>query len=342
MKYILDIGIAQTAGAASKPRSDIDTVLERAGWRRINLYDLEKKTPFRQLEMAGRLLWMKFCLKKTDLVLIQWRISLLKPFFYCEFEKLIPCRKILFIHDIDSLRQEENDFYEKDRFNRYDAVIVHTEAMKEWMREHGIYRDMFVLGIFDYLTDHQPDYNCHAGNEYAVVFAGSLSRKKSGFLYREFEPVHYRLVLYGTDYTGDLSRNRIYKGQIKPDEITGSIEGDFGLVWDGDSLDDCSGAYGRYLKYNCPHKTAMYIAAGLPVIVWSESAMAGFVRKNQVGICVDSIYDIEHVLAELSSDDYEEMLGHVKEQQAKVADGYHITKAVREIEEYLQFERAGH
>ncbi len=339
MNYILDIETVQTAGAGVKPRSDVDAVLEKNGWKRKNLYDLAKKAPFRQLQMLAVLLWMQFCLKKTDVVFIQWKITLLKPFSSFAFEKAGSCRKIMFIHDIDSLRREEPVFCEKERFNRCDAVVAHTKAMKEWLEEHGVSRKIFVLGIFDYLTEYMPDYkqrvHRQTGKAYEVVFAGNLSRQKSGFLYQPFKPVHYSLVLYGPDYAGDTGCGKIYKGVLKPDEMAGGIQGDFGLVWDGSSLDGCSGAYGRYLRYNCPHKMAMYLACGLPVIVWSGSAMAGFVRENQIGICADSVLEIDEMLAGLTAGDYDVLLECVREQQKKVAGGDYTAKMARDIGEYF-------
>ena len=34
-------------------------------------------------------------------------------------------------------------------------------------------------------------------------------------------------------------------------------------MWDGPSPDTCAGVYGAYLRYNNPHKTSLYLAAGL-------------------------------------------------------------------------------
>ncbi|UXZ08780.1 hypothetical protein F1B95_08005 [Clostridium perfringens] len=65
----------------------------------------------------------------------------------------------------------------------------------------------------------------------------------------------------------------IYKKSLSPKEIVEKIEGDFGLIWDGTSINICDGSFGEYTKFNTPHKLSMYIASEIPVIVWKEAKM---------------------------------------------------------------------
>lgn len=62
----------------------------------------------------------------------------------------------------------------------------------------------------------------------------------------------------------------IWHGSFKPEESPEHLQG----VWDGDSVDTCAGNTGAYLRYNNPHKTSLYLACGMPVIVWKEAAIA--------------------------------------------------------------------
>ena len=50
----------------------------------------------------------------------------------------------------------------------------------------------------------------------------------------------------------------------------------------------CTGQYGEYLKINSPFKFSLYLAANRPVVVWSKSALASYVKEYKLGICVDS------------------------------------------------------
>ena len=58
------------------------------------------------------------------------------------------------------------------------------------------------------------------------------------------------------------------------------MEGSFGLVWDGISVETCAGVYGEYLKVNNPHKTSLYLASGIPVIIWKEAAWLSLLNAN--------------------------------------------------------------
>ena len=69
----------------------------------------------------------------------------------------------------------------------------------------------------------------------------------------------------------------------------------------------CSGNTGEYLKYNNPHKLSLYMASGLPVIVWKKSAIAEFVLSNNVGIAVDSIFEIKDNINKITDEQYADM-----------------------------------
>ena len=111
-----------------------------------------------------------------------------------------------------------------------------------------------------------------------------------------------------------------------------NLEGSFGLVWDGTSVDSCLGLYGGYLKYNNPHKVSLYLTAMLPVIVWSNSAMADFVTKNKLGITVDKLEDISKKIAELTEEEYKEMINNAKNVSNSLKQGKYLSKAIEKLE----------
>ena len=123
----------------------------------------------------------------------------------------------------------------------------------------------------------------------------------------------------------------IYKGSFKPDEVPGVLEGSFGLVWDGNTASTCGGNTGEYLRYNNPHKTSLYLASGIPVIVWSEAAMSGFVSENHVGIAVGSLYEIEEKVNAISDADYKEMKDNAIAVSAKLRSGYYFETAIKTV-----------
>ena len=107
------------------------------------------------------------------------------------------------------------------------------------------------------------------------------------------------------------------------------LEGDFGLVWDGESLEEGQEAAGRYLRYNCPHKFSLYMAAGMPVIVGKQSAMAEITERETLGITVGSLRELPGKLAELSAEDYREMQENAQRIKERVRQGKYLEDALK-------------
>lgn len=116
-----------------------------------------------------------------------------------------------------------------------------------------------------------------------------------------------------------------------PEELVGKLDGQFGLVWDGDSIETCSGAYGAYLRYNSPHKASLYLAAGLPLIVWKESALASYVKEKGVGLCIGSLSGLGSILGRLTEDEYAGMLDNVARERKKIVHGEYLASALKRL-----------
>ena len=105
-------------------------------------------------------------------------------------------------------------------------------------------------------------------------FAGSLWPAKVAWLYRAEAP-RPALLLHGHGY--DAAQNAglgdSFGGPFDPDNPVFEPPVGWGLVWDGAKLD--SGDTGLdYERFNQPHKISLYLACGLPLIVWSEGYAA--------------------------------------------------------------------
>ena len=335
MKYIVDIKVDEKNDASVKPRTDIDDFLSYYDWKRFNIINHQKKRILKNMDMIFNLIKLML-LKKEDVVIVQWKINLLKPFSKLEFEKLLKCKKILFIHDIESLRLQQKVNNEIRKFNYYDVVIVHTEKMKKWLKKNGLHKPIVVHEVFDYKLDTKINRKCEDIKKFKVVFAGSLDKNKSGFLYSNLYPKNYSLELYGNNYIEQKDVNIRYNGTFLPNEVVHKLKGDFGLVWDGESIKTCAGNYGEYLRYNCPYKCAMYLAAQIPVIIWSQAAMADFVKREKIGILIDSLDEIDHKLSNLTKEQYRELLENVSRIQEEIINGENIRKSVCRAEELLE------
>ena len=89
------------------------------------------------------------------------------------------------------------------------------------------------------------------------------------------------------------------------------------------------------MKYNNPHKLSLYIAAGIPVIVWKQAAVAKFVQDHNIGLTVNSLKEISDKIDKLTKEEYESFLLNIRELQIKVCGGYFTNKALDEAEKYL-------
>ena len=86
---------------------------------------------------------------------------------------------------------------------------------------------------------------------------------------------------------------------------------------------------------NNPHKASLYLASGFPIIVWSQSALADFVRKNQCGIIVDSLFEIADCLNSIDEEDYQELIKNSKIVGEKLRKGHFLKTALEKCERNL-------
>ena len=206
--------------------------------------------------------------------------------------------------------------------------------MRDYLIEHGFKGGIHCLQIFDYLSPSTPHPSplTHHPSPWHIVYAGNLARWRNEFLY-QLEPVMqgWEMDLYGKGFDDSSSpvAGLHYHGFIASDDFIAQADADFGLVWDGDSLNECTGDWGEYLRINDPHKTSFYLRAGIPVIVWSQAAMAPFIREQQVGIVVDGLQQIGERLAALSADDYRLMRQNAQAMSNRLNDGYYIKQGMK-------------
>ncbi len=237
----------------------------------------------------------------------------------------VPC-SIALIHDLRIIQGLGTDegVDEISLLNKFRYVISHNRHMTEFLLKNGCKCNIIELELFDYLHDVNREVIGRAGDG-SVAFAGNLV--KSTFISKLSNVKNVKFNLYGNKGESDFSSvaNIDYKGSLPSNEIVYGLEGDYGLVWDGDSIETCSGKNGEYLRFNNPHKLSLYIASGKPVITWSQSAVADFVKSNGIGICVDSLKDLEYL--DLSGL-YEGFCSNISDIKEKISRGYYLSTAI--------------
>ena len=239
---------------------------------------------------------------------------------------------IILIHDVESLRQRKgNQTYtnkEIQVFNNVDGIIVHNMSMKKYLENSGVNVPMSEQNLFDYLNDIPLKDNSKYNGD--VCFAGNL--KKAEFLHKiQLKKVH--LNVYGAPQPEPpYKEGIIYKGSFDPNKLPQYLEGNFGLVWDGDSTTTNTGIFGEYTRFNSPHKTSLYLSTGIPVIVWNEAGIAPFIKENNLGIVVERIDDLDEILSQLTPEEYENIRINVQGYAYRIREGKNLLEAVNKLE----------
>lgn len=350
MNFYLRIKAKKRETAGFKAPEDVNEICESMGMRPINF----PKFPSEYGKLRKRLWlytvvpanWMKvlFQAKKDDVIFVQhpmYAYRLITTMIGL-IRKVKKCRFAVLIHDLESLRkgiggvvnykQERAEYSDSVMLNSFDKIICHNESMRAHLLQQGFAADKLItLGIFDYLCED----NCRMprlDGRAEVAVAGNLAPTKSGYVY-DMDLSGIGLNLYGINFDDAAfhgNNNVSYKGSFHPDALPASLEGSFGLVWDGPVGSTCAGNTGAYLKYNNPHKTSLYLASNLPVIIWSKAALAGFITENGLGIAVDSLDQIHDAVQQLSQTDYEKMAANVRVMGEKIRSGHFFRTAAEQ------------
>ena len=340
MNYILCETASKQKYNAAKARMDVKEIAVREGYKIITLFHNGYFKPYIVCEMIYGCFRTICHTGKNDRLLIQypyypnWVNQLFLQLL--RFGKKIKKYQVtMLLHDVPALRQRisqpDNDqkilTSEIQSWSWVDCVICHNESMLAMLRKAHSFDQYSVLGVFDYLYD-----GLVCGRNYkvnpTVMIAGNLAKEKCGYIYQLKNVKGIRFDLFGINYSGDVTENIKYRGKYSSDELISHLDGQFGLVWDGDSIDTCNGDFGEYLKYNNPHKFSLYIAAAVPVIVWECSALADYVKKNGLGICVRSLHDLPEVLRNISENDYRKMCQNIGNIRENIVHGKQLKKLI--------------
>ena len=322
--------------AGNKAKTDYEKVLHSMGAVNIGLPCRINKNKFLAFfyNLASTLIAYSR-IQKGDVIVLQYPVK--KYFsFICNVAHLKGAKTISLIHDLGSFRRKKLTIeQELKRLSHTDYVIATNQAMKGWLELQGFKKPVGALGFHDYLSPSIASDKKHKNNEvWDIVYAGSLNLRKNAFILKMKElDYQFKFHLYGNmeDYDAVAKdKNIVWHGFMNADDFIKQVRGNFGLVWDGDSLEECHGDFGSYLKYNTPHKASFYLRAGLPIIVWKKSAIASLVEERGVGVAINSLKELPERLTRISEDDYADMLAKTKQLAIAINNGENLKKAIQE------------
>lgn len=333
--------------AGTKAPSDAELFAEQMGFKPLYFFHWGERDFFHrltgQLRRLFEYIFVFFRIRRKSILFLQFpyvRGGFLGRCMFFKFVRIFKKIKVItLIHDLNELRYENSDKEIKFldfAINCSDFMIAHNENMCDYLAAvRGVSpKKLVLLDLFDYYVS-EKSADRRSSFEKSISIAGNLDANKSAYL-RELPNLGLPVYLYGKNYNNKTdNKNIVYKGCFEPERITTELCHGFGLVWDGTSANTCEGLYGKYLRYNNPHKLSMYLTAGLPVIVWKDSALCEPVVRNKLGIAVSSLNEAVERINATSESEYLEMHENCLKLSAKLRSGYFLKKALRNCLEKL-------
>ncbi len=331
-KYFISELLPGTDYAAGSQREDIESILLQLGYSSLTVPTASGNIISRLLSYnKARTLAKK--LDKPGIVFFHFPVRSRVFRYFHSLIKARGVRTIAYEIDMEGLRDNDKKRLqaEMNELIKFDLVITQNEIKKEFIENKTGHKQVIVHTMHDYLG-----VNCKETPERTkstvICFAGNLEKAPFVHLLGNLKGLCF--MIYGATNAAPVAGNIIYKGKADPRELPCLLEGSFGLVWDGSSIQSGEGA-GAYLRYNIPHKMALYIMAGLPLIVWKESAMSKWVQEQQVGVALNSLSELRETLEKISVADYATYQVNMKALREKMSEGYFLKKALRSAQQLL-------
>lgn len=73
---------------------------------------------------------------------------------------------------------------------------------------------------------------------------------------------------------------------------------------------------------------SLFIASKIPVIVWKQSALSDFVKKNNIGIVVDDLIEMQEIISNMSEEQYVLLKENIERLSEKVREGFYTSNAI--------------
>ncbi len=233
--------------------------------------------------------------------------------------KVYQSRVVIFVHNAKILIRESNQMILEETirlYNQADVLIVPSLAMRHFLSDNGIKRDMkFVIQeMWDYITD-------------LNFFSFPQFRKEihfacdSGFVGMNEWNGTIPLKLY--DVSVNQRYNVYHMGKLTSGELLSALsKGGFGLVWyqNEDSR--------RCMEYETSFHLARYLAAGIPVIVPDGISNQMLIEKNHLGLVVHSLEEVVIMIESMTESDYLEYIRCVGQFAPALRNGYYTKKCL--------------
>ncbi|MEO5285122.1 beta-1,6-galactofuranosyltransferase [Limosilactobacillus allomucosae] len=325
--------------AGNKFPRDIIDICNELGFKKVYVHEgyNQKKLFFQYLEDYINLLHIEN--NSTVIYIDQVTSRLSRKLVYKVLTKK-NAKIIPLLEDIDILRRprrlSQKNRQELECLNLATCIISQNHNMSKFLKNSGVEKPTVEMNVLDFLTNSTiKDVMSHYSND-VICYGGNLSYKQSGFLTKlksqDIGKLQY--YVYGKgEVSNKLPHNVIYKGGFSAEESIEKLKGDWGLVWNGSSVNiNDKDANAKYYNFVSPHKFSMYALCGMPVIVYSKSAMAEFVKENECGILINNLSEIPQKISSISKNQYIKYRRNISKVAVHISKGNFTKKAIRKAE----------
>lgn len=243
-------------------------------------------------------------------------------------------KKVIFVEDIPPLMFESNEYMLPQYINYYnkaDVLILASRKLYDYLRVHGLKQKKVVI---QHMWDHISQVNPYIipKNKKVINFAGDP--KKFDFV-KDWSSENVKLNVYSEPLEGVNNPNITFTGWQDDPVLINSLRkaGGFGLVWSEEPY------WSKYMKMNASYKLSTYLAAGIPLIVNSDTPEKDTIVNKKLGIIADSIDEAVDKVEHMSDMRYNEMKDSIGEFAKLIRGGYFTKRALIEAVFKAQYEQ---
>lgn len=325
-KWVTDIIQDPTINAVDKAKQDIARIAENTNYSILSIF---RYSPVGESDeaMHSRIDGITAGVVNGDIVFFQYPsyISIRFDIFFINHMIARGVKLILILHDVEYIRKGVSEtFNEIEILNRCNALIVHNLKMKDKLKKCGVVKPMIANFMFDFLRTGGYKKNSFSRE---LVLAGSLEKSD----YVSTWNFKTNLIAFGGQENVKISKRVDYRGAVAQEELFKSLPNCFGLSWDS------TPGFKEYTMYNNPYKVSMYLCMGLPVIVWTSSAVADIVIKNRLGYAISELSEIDDLTTNLSDKEIYDLLENVRKFSTLLRDGFFTKQALIKAEQQVLY-----
>ncbi|MCL2681562.1 MAG: beta-1,6-galactofuranosyltransferase [Streptococcaceae bacterium] len=276
--------------------------------------------------------------REDDIVVVQYPFYISNMNFNSDFIDRLKERKakvVGLIHDTLTYLNEDYDVktdFWFQQYRKFDLLLVANEKLLHRLKGDEIDVPMISMQIWDY------NYSGKVKEKKFLKELYLVSGRQIGERnYEAKTPLHMigKWWPYGFDPSQPSSIDVL--GEIPSSQLLNFFEGGFGIVNTKNLLELADAEmWKRANTWHNPTKLSLYLASGLPVIVWPQSPHAEMIKKYGLGLVIDDLNDIDEILENMTEEDYNQMIENIKPWQKALQSGFFVKRALNLATQYLE------